>query len=311
MNWNRYIRKLSIHLSLRNSLSYSCKAKFKVLRSCSQRWFARLQGSVRDSARLPTRLGQHYPRRLGSTTHDAWAVLPTTPGQLTHDAWAAYPRRLGSLPTTPGQTSRPHRGFAHLALLTFLGLGMFSCASRGNYPGVEYAPQMYHSVPYDALTQITDKEAGRWLTSGTYNQGEFYNSNPYNPHKMNMRKPPAHVVRRDAPLPYRFPKDSADLAARVLKNPLDSTAAIVKEGKVLYSRFCLPCHGEKGMGDGLVGKVYKGVPAYNSRAIKMRTEGSIFHTITMGKGRMWGYASQIGLDDRWKIVRYVQILQQQ
>ena len=108
----------------------------------------------------------------------------------------------------------------------------------------------------------------------------------------------------------RIPKDSIELAAKV-KNPIESSDEVLKEAKVLYERYCIHCHGEKGMGDGLVGQVYKGVTAYNSRAVKDRSEGHIFHVITHGKGRMWGHGSQISIEDRWKIVKYVQTLQKQ
>lgn len=62
-------------------------------------------------------------------------------------------------------------------------------------PNVEFAPNMYHSVAYEPLTQITDTDAGLWLNSNGSDTGEFYNSNPYNPHKMNMREPAANTVR--------------------------------------------------------------------------------------------------------------------
>ena len=191
------------------------------------------------------------------------------------------------------------------------GFVVASCASRGNDTGVEYAPQMYHSVPYEGLSQIKDKEAGRWLTSQEEGAAEFYTSNPNNPNEMNMRVTVPNTVRRGEALPYRIPKDSLELAARTLKNPLDSSAAVVAEGKVLFGRYCLHCHGEQGLGDGLVGKVFKGVTPYNSRAVKDKPEGHIFHVITMGKGRMGSHASQVSVNDRWKIVRFVQTLQNQ
>lgn len=191
------------------------------------------------------------------------------------------------------------------------GFVVASCASRGNDTGVEYASQMYHSVPYEGLAQIKDKEAGRWLTSSSEGPAEFYTSNPNNPNEMNMRETVPNTVRRGEALPYRIPKDSLALAARTLKNPLDSTASIVGEGKVLFGRYCLHCHGDQGLGDGLVGKVFKGVTPYNSRAVKDKAEGHIFHVITMGKGRMGAHASQVSVNDRWKIVRFVQTLQNQ
>jgi mono/diheme cytochrome c family protein len=199
----------------------------------------------------------------------------------------------------------------NIFLVFTLSLMLLSCSADKDNPGVEYAPNMYHSTPYEPLSQITDKEIGSWLDSNPDdNHGEFYNSNPYNPYGMTMRDPVPNTVKRSSYLPYRIPKDSLELAA-FIKNPLASTEDVLKEGKVLYTRYCIHCHGEKGMGDGLVGIAYKGVTAYNSRAVKNKSEGEIFHVITHGKGRMWAHGSQVSIENRWKIVKYVQTLQKQ
>jgi len=199
----------------------------------------------------------------------------------------------------------------NIFLVFTLSLMLLSCSADKDNPGVEYAPNMYHSTPYEPLSQITDKEIGSWLDSNPDdNHGEFYNSNPYNPYGMTMRDPVPNTVKRSSYLPYRIPKDSLELAA-FIKNPLASTEEVLKEGKVLYTRYCIHCHGEKGMGDGLVGIAYKGVLALNSRAVKNKSEGHIFHVITHGKGRMWAHGSQVSIENRWKIVKYVQTLQKQ
>lgn len=199
----------------------------------------------------------------------------------------------------------------NIFLVFTLSLMLLSCSADKDNPGVEYAPNMYHSTPYEPLSQVTDKEIGSWLDSNPDdNHGEFYNSNPYNPYGMTMRDPVPNTVKRSSYLPYRIPKDSLELAA-LIKNPLATTEEVLKEGKVLYTRYCVHCHGEKGMGDGLVGIAYKGVTAYNSRAVKNRSEGEIFHVITHGKGRMWAHGSQVSIENRWKIVKYVQTLQKQ
>ncbi|RPG64544.1 MAG: cytochrome c [Flammeovirgaceae bacterium TMED290] len=170
---------------------------------------------------------------------------------------------------------------------------------------------MYHSVPYEPLSQVKDEEIGKWLDSNPEDgHGEFYNSNPYNPYGMTMLEPVPNTVKRGGYLPYRIHKDSFEIAALV-KSPIENGDEVLKEAKILYDRFCVHCHGEKGMGDGSVGVVYKGVTAYNSRAVKDKPEGHIFHVITHGKGRMWGHGSQISIEDRWKIVKYVQTLQKQ
>ena len=199
----------------------------------------------------------------------------------------------------------------NIFLVFTLSLMLLSCSADKDNPGVEYAPNMYHSTPYEPLSQVTDKEIGSWLDSNPDdNHGEFYNSNPYNPYGMTMRDPVPNTVKRSSYLPYRIPKDSLELAA-LIKNPLATTEEVLKEGKVLYTRYCVHCHGEKGMGDGLVGIAYKGVTAFNSRAVKNKSEGNIFHVITHGKGRMWAHGSQVSIENRWKIVKYVQTLQKQ
>ena len=191
------------------------------------------------------------------------------------------------------------------------------CEAHGDYTGLEYAPQMYHTTPYEPLTQIREAESGTWLSSRDDDVGEFYNSNPYNPFGMTVRTPAANTVPRngytdsEGYLPYRLPYDSLELASRILENPLDSSAAVIREGQALYAQFCYPCHGGAGLGNGPVGVVYKGVPAYNQGRYRDMTEGHIFHVITWGKGRMNAHGSQVSIPDRWKIVRYVQTLQRQ
>lgn len=204
-----------------------------------------------------------------------------------------------------------------LTILFAASLLMMGCGAGGDNTGLEYAPNMYHSVPYDPLTQVKDKDAGQWLTSIDYpdGHGEFYNSNNLNPHQMNMRLPAPNTVKRNPQgwLPYRLEKDSLEQAARV-KNPLDSTAAIIADGKALYEMYCDHCHGAKGQGNGKVaefeGQVkYAGVANLTSDALKGISEGHIFHVITHGKGLMWAHGSQISVEDRWKIAKYVKTLQ--
>jgi mono/diheme cytochrome c family protein len=217
----------------------------------------------------------------------------------------------------------------------FIGLSaatlLASCGAEGNDQGVEYAPNMYHSVAYEPFTQINDWNAGRWVTSIEYTSrvegeegghAEFYNTNLLNPHRMNMRLPAPNTVSRNPHgwLPYSLPNDSTGLRlANRLANPLDSGAAVLAQGKVLYETYCDHCHGAKGAGDGKVAtgvtvdgkekKAYAGVPNYKADALKNISEGHIFHVITYGKGLMKPHGSQVSTEDRWKIARYVKSLQ--
>ncbi|MTI33283.1 cytochrome c [Cytophagales bacterium RKSG123] len=188
-----------------------------------------------------------------------------------------------------------------------------SCTAGGDNQGTEYAPNMYHSLPYEPLSQITDESAGLWATSNESGVGEYYNSNPNNPHRMTMREPAPNTVSRNSLgfLPYDKVKGDIAWAEENLKNPLPASEEVISNGKELYDRFCQHCHGASGQGDGAVGKVLKGVPSYSKGRVKEVNEGHIFHVITSGYGRMGAHGSQLSQEERWEIVRYVQTLQNQ
>lgn len=212
--------------------------------------------------------------------------------------------------------------------LAIVVIAFSSCSARKDYPGVEYAPQMYHSVPYEPLSQITEDGLPSDIFSQIYFEGET-NSLPVEFTKVkseiNSKKPVQGTVKRmksqvyaelegekSAIMVYGYHKDSLEQASKEI-NPLKvsgyDSAALVKEGKHLYISFCSPCHGENGKGNGSVGEVYKGVPNYAQGRYATMTEGHIFHVITHGKGRMWAHKSQLNPEERWKVVMYVQELQ--
>lgn len=187
-----------------------------------------------------------------------------------------------------------------------ISLGFSSCGASGDYPGTEYAPQMYHSVPYEPLSQIRNEDEGTWLSNREDEKGEFFNSNPFNPYGMNMREPVANTVRRnkDGYLPYRL--SIADLEGSALvENPIELSDAVLGEGQQLYVQYCSTCHGAGGEGDGLAGQRVGGVANLKGGAYINLPEGHIFHVITHGKGRMGAHGPQISIERRWKIVHYV------
>jgi hypothetical protein len=135
----------------------------------------------------------------------------------------------------------------YTAVILSGAVALVSCGADGDDQGTEYSPNMYHSVAYEPLKQIKDPDAGRWVNSSEDDIGEYYSSNPNNPYEMNMLEPVENTVRRGKYLPYRIPKDSLAYAAANLTNPLDSTAAVVADGKRLYGIFCSHCHGDQGV----------------------------------------------------------------
>ncbi|WP_162055742.1 c-type cytochrome [Pontibacter pamirensis] len=174
---------------------------------------------------------------------------------------------------------------------------LFACSDEQN-PGLEYAPDMYHSVPLEPYSQIKE--------------------NKFNPGGMNMREPAKGTVPRGKQgYNLYLSADTAEVAGVELTNPLlvQQDRLIAPEehlarGKVLYSRFCSPCHGEQGDGQGLVGVKYKGVPSFQAGRVAELPEGHIYHVIAEGRGRMMPYGSQLNPTERWQVVMYVQQLQQ-
>jgi mono/diheme cytochrome c family protein len=189
---------------------------------------------------------------------------------------------------------------------------LMGCQGKGDHTGREYAPNMYHSVAYEPLSQITDENAGAWVNALDNGRGEYFNSNKYNPFHMNMRVPPANTVRRtpNGWLPYRASNDTASLRlANRLVNPMDSSVAVLASGKALFETYCKHCHGATGGGDGKVADKFPGVANLKGDAYKTITEGHIFHVITYGKGLMGAHGSQVAPEDRWRIAKYVKSLQ--
>ncbi len=94
-------------------------------------------------------------------------------------------------------------------------------------------------------------------------------------------------------------------------NPIAPTdARALARGEAVFRNFCQVCHGPAGKGDGAVAQ--RGFPAPPSLlAPKARgmTDGQIFHVITFGQNNMPSYASQVDVDDRWRVVLFIRLLQ--
>lgn len=184
-----------------------------------------------------------------------------------------------------------------LACFGFAAIVMTSCKSDPNSPGFEYMPDMYRSPSMETYVENKTGFGGK--------------------DSMTARMPVMGTIPRGFEM---FPLDGSNEAyyiADSLKNPIAFSEEVMEYGKDRYTKMCSHCHGETGAGDGLV--VTNGghppPPAFNggnsSRGGKMNDlgAGKIVHTITYGLNMMGPHASQISLEDRWKIAHYIQELQ--
>lgn len=161
---------------------------------------------------------------------------------------------------------------------------LISCGNKTSRK-VQYMPDMYRPVPYEA-----------------------YSSNPNYKNGLTSQQPVKGTIARGQ-VPYDYPNtnEGYDAAKLNLKSPLDSTMVDLKKGKELFNMYCAICHGTKGDGQGYLSErdKFNGVPNYKDRAI---TEGSIYHVIMYGRGVMGSHASQLRDKERWQVVHYVENL---
>lgn len=169
------------------------------------------------------------------------------------------------------------------AMAAVAALALSACSNAPNSPGYEYMPDMYRSPSL-----------------------EYYSIHTLNGDTLMTAKQPVAgtIARGHMPgMPFGMTYATAD----ALKNPIALNDQTLKEGEVLYGKFCVHCHGESGKGDGKVGQKLPGAPpAYGTLKI---SEGKMFFSISNGKGLMGPHALLLNTDERWKLVHYVQKLQ--
>lgn len=94
--------------------------------------------------------------------------------------------------------------------------------------------------------------------------------------------------------------------------PIPIDKAAIDRGQERFNIYCSVCHGMTGNGDGMVQRrgFNKPSPAsYHQDRLRQAPVGHFFDVITNGWGAMPSYASQIPVEDRWKIIAYVRALQ--
>lgn len=92
--------------------------------------------------------------------------------------------------------------------------------------------------------------------------------------------------------------------------PFDVTLQTLQRGEERFEIFCTPCHGLLGDGTGIVTQYGMPQPdSFHTPDLRDQPAGYYFAIITDGTRVMPGYASRIGLEDRWAIVAYIRALQ--
>ena len=159
----------------------------------------------------------------------------------------------------------------------------------------------------------TSHEPPLWIQHGMEFQPRFnaFEENSFFADGRNMRTPPAGTVARgllkEDDVYFRGKVDSENYVA---KNPVPVTLALLERGHERFNIYCSPCHGQTGLGNGMV--VKKGFlppPNFHQERIITMPDGQIFYNISNGVRNMPAYGKQIPESDRWAIVAYIRALQ--
>jgi mono/diheme cytochrome c family protein len=95
--------------------------------------------------------------------------------------------------------------------------------------------------------------------------------------------------------------------------PFKLTKADLEIGQTKFNIYCSPCHGAVGDGKGMIaqrGLNLRRPPAtYHTDRLRKMPVGHLFDVITNGYGVMYSYASRIDVEDRWRVIGYIRVLQ--
>ena len=152
------------------------------------------------------------------------------------------------------------------------------------------------------------------------------------PYAKNMRKFP--LVHRPQPAARSsFPKTSYGLpprlicisigiavyqshhwkipeAAKLRKNPIQSSPAALTAARAIYLEKCANCHGQTGKGDGPDAAMYYPSPASlaDTKRMSSVTDGEIFYQISQGRRPMPAFKKRLTEEQRWQLVLFVRSL---
>lgn len=104
----------------------------------------------------------------------------------------------------------------------------------------------------------------------------------------------------------KFPAPSL---ADTMTNPLKGNTGATVQGQVIYTKFCVTCHGARGKGDGIAAPGLPKPPAdHTSAFVQNQKDGAIYWVITKGNNPMPGYSAILTAEQRWEVVNYIRTL---
>lgn len=106
--------------------------------------------------------------------------------------------------------------------------------------------------------------------------------------------------------PWDIPQEYLDKT-----NPYDEYSSDMKRmGKMLWSKHCKSCHGNKGEGDGPKARQLETFPGdFTTEAFQNQTDGAMYYKSFVGRDEMPNYEKKIAdEEERWALIYYMRDL---
>ncbi len=171
---------------------------------------------------------------------------------------------------------------------------LISCDDTRRDTGRSYMPDMTYSRAYETYAPAQERLSAS-AVAGVYYTG----------------RPVEGTIARGDMMPYSLKNDSSGyVQSASIKSQVMKTSVNMKEAERLYLVNCGICHGTKLDGNGPLFKggdgPFTAAPKnFMDAAMKAMPEGTMFHSVTYGKGQMGSYASQLNTKQRWEVIAYI------
>ena len=179
------------------------------------------------------------------------------------------------------RTRRTQRSISFTTVVSIVSIVVTAVVSSACRQDMHDQPKYQ---PLEESSFFLDQQASRMPVAGTVARGKL----------------------RDDTLLYTGKVDGQD----ALLFPFRVDEAVMARGRQRFNIYCSPCHGQTGMGDGMVvRRGYRRPPSFADERLRQAPIGHFFDVMTNGFGAMPDYAAQIKPEDRWAIGAYVRALQ--
>ena len=232
------------------------------------------------------------------------------------NAIKARATRTGRLIAALRRTTSDLRPPTYALALAALALPALGGCNIRQFAGLDMYDQAKVYKPYEPSDFFEDRQSARPLVAGTVPRNEVYHD------RSSVAVEPVRYMGDAFPPDYPNPGDK--LEGATLKR-------VLERGQTKYNVYCAVCHGQTGLGDGMIAQrgfspppsfVVPNTPAVademrqrdpyrwqRTEALQTLPPRHFYNAITNGYGAMYSYADRVSDKDRWAIIAYIKALQ--